>query len=738
MIRPYFFNRTEYILYHKIYGSLIITEPIGWRDDGKEFARNKNYDGIFTKFSNNLKFIDNGYHFLKSIYLIYGIEAKVRLIKNEMHPKTDEWTRSYSGFLDMSTYKDKDNEISVKFNSSGLEQTLKARQNEKIEVERLTDLDGNEIPELQTENIVLNGKRIFLKSNWETKNTENNIRLEVYSDDGNVRDKLESVPLNLITTPYEGTQSSFYDVEHGEGSASTGNMFIAVVDREHTYKVKVNLTFKLKIDRREHISWSFFRVCLTKYKNGINYDNPERINLIDNDGGWSFNNQILTATFDDYITLETDESLALEFFIKADFTFNLLNRQRFYLECQDIVCNVSTEEDNHFDKTSTKVIMAHELGQRITKIITGKDAFYSEFLGRTDIGYQQDGKGALNGYANGMMIRGFDKLPLPQEATATTDEVINKYKPFTISFKKWFENEQVINNVGLGIEKIGLTEKIVIKERKEFYNPNITIRLGKVKNLERTVNNDWNFSGLEFGFEKGVDNEEAMGLDDPHGKLTYITYLKRITKTYSKVSKVIWSDYAREFIRRKPKALNETEDHKNDKEIFGINLKRGNLGFEERRWQDDFEQEPKRIFSPETSTNLSTTPLNVLLKHAMFFTAGFTKYLDKYIRYGSSTANSNLKTQLIGGVEYSENEEKILNGDLEKARFVSETIKFEYPVNFELSQIIEDTTIINGKEVLNVYGLVEFINNENEKETGYLLNFKPNNNSWEIIKANRK
>lgn len=40
-------------------------DPIGWDNDDKEFARNEDYDGIITKFSNNLKFVGDSADFIK-------------------------------------------------------------------------------------------------------------------------------------------------------------------------------------------------------------------------------------------------------------------------------------------------------------------------------------------------------------------------------------------------------------------------------------------------------------------------------------------------------------------------------------------------------------------------------------------------------------------------------------------------------------------------------------------------
>src|SRR5690606_33482514 len=113
---------------------------------------------------------------------------------------------------------------------------------------------------------------------------------------------------------------------------------------------------------------------------------------------------------------------------------------------RDIIAEMNVEEDSHFRATNSKMILAHELGDRLAKIITNKEkAFYSEILGRTDIGYPNDGKAALTGFAHGMWIRGFDRIPI-------TDE--NKYKPFKTSLKDYMQSLSAIWNIGMGIEII--------------------------------------------------------------------------------------------------------------------------------------------------------------------------------------------------------------------------------------------------------------------------------------------
>jgi len=115
----------------------------------------------------------------------------------------------------------------------------------------------------------------------------------------------------------------------------------------------------------------------------------------------------------------------------------------------------------------------------------------------------------------------------------------------------------------------------------------------------------------------------------------------------------------------------------------------------------------------------------MLLRHGWYFGAGFTKYLSEFVSYSSSSANSKMKTQLIGKPEYAENG-IIQNSELETARFVCEEVEFTHICDYGVMQQFNGTTVIQGQTIRNVYGLIEYINEFNEVERGFLLNLKPN------------
>jgi len=734
-----YFDRIRYTLYNKSQGSLIIEEPIGFSSDEKELARHEQYHGIISRFSNSSKFIGDGKEFIQLVYDIEGINAEIKLTREEKHPQTDIWMLSYSGYLDLSTYEKEDNQIAIKFNSGGIEQVLKARESEQVEIDRTTTIDGQTIPDIVPITVALDGRRIFLKSKFETKSNDNSLSLFCDSNSGGTRNQTAGMPFSIINKSHEQVQDVLSGNTANENTGTTGMMFFANSDKKRTLHIKTDFTFKFDANQ-DHIDWSTFSINLTKFKNGVLYDTPTRISLFSlasKDAIGKAIGKTFSVNYDNSIDVESGESLAIEAFEKADFKSS--PNAKLSISLSEIFGTLFVEEDSHNEKSTTKAILAHEHMDRLVTIATGKEnAFYSNFLGRTDLGYATDGPGSLTGVTHGFWIRQFDKLPIPAEATATTSKIENLFKPLTTSFKDAVASLDAVWNIGIGIEIVGNKERVRLEELSYFYNNNVTIRLGQVKKVKRSCATEYYYSSLEFGSEKGGTYEEAMGLDEPNGKSNFTTVINRLKSTYSKLSKYRFDTYGMEFARRKPKSLNDTEDTPYDSDNFLIDLKRGiTATFEQRKWQDDFENEPTGIFDPSSATNLRFSPVNCLLRHSWWFGGGFKKYLTDYVRYGSSSANSQLKTKLIGKNEYSENG-NIINSELFPARFFPEWIEFEYECGFYTMQMVEGKTIIKGKEIMNFYGLVEFTNENNEKEKGFLFNLKPNGKgSWKLLKANR-
>ena len=753
-INPIYNDRVRYTLKNTNFDSLIITEPIGWKDDEKEYARHENYHGIIAKFSNSLKFIGYGADYIQLVLDIYGINEEIQLIREEKHPHTDVWTLTYSGFLDLSTWAKENNQVSVKFNSGGLEQLLKSRESEKIEIDRLTTIDGKSIPALNTINVQLEGRRIFLKTTYKVNASENTVTTYNQTN-GQTRGSTYTLPLVLVNKSHENAHSPIAGTRVGDdtwdrsGNGETGNMFFAVSDRDRLLRVKFTLKFKVIITSFDDINFFRFWCRLARYQNGSNYNIEQNYILYTTDSYWALQGNTFNLSFDQVINVSAGDSLALQF----DQNFDGANGHSAHLDMNivNIECDLTLEEDSFQEPTNTKAILAHEIADRLVTIGTNTEqAFYSDFLGRTDIGYSIDGKAALTAFTHGFWVRGFDKLPIPTEGPP---KVENLFKPLTTSFKEFVESMSAVWNIGIGIEKVGFRERVRLEELSYFYNRNVTIKLpNQVKNVKRTIATDKYYSSLELGFKEGGDYEEACGLDEYNVKSTFTTFINRLKNSYVKLSNYRADSYGMEFARRKQKSLNDTEDTTYDDKIFFLDLKRFTTAlFKQRKWQDDFQNAPTGIFSPDTATNLRFSPFNCMLRHGWWISGCLKKYLTEYVRYGSSVSNSQLKTKLRtdatyvnnlsntpgNGNEYAENG-NIINSELQGSRFLPEEIEFEHICDFDVMQQVNGTTTILGKKIPNFYGLVEFINESNEIEKGFLFNLKPNGKGqWKVLKANR-
>lgn len=761
---PNYNDRVRYTLQFKPYGTQVIEEPEGWQDDDKEIARNEDYHGIFAKFSNSLQFVGNGADYILAVDELFGVNANIRLIKDERHPQTDIWEKAYEGFLDLSTMEIENGKVGVKFNSGGLEQLLKSRESETVEIDRLTTMDGKVMDPLKIDIVALEGRKILLNSLYDVQETDNyaSVYMSAGSNSGGT-DRAQSVglPLNLYSKSHPEAQSVSPNTNGGESQGTTGMMFFAVSEVPRTLHITLSGTFTSNVTHNDDINHAFWGLFLSKYGGGTSYGIINRdIHLFHSDwhggihalGGSAWYNPFNGTNnnpprdwvfyWEGDIFLNAGESLALEFYGKANLG-GTFNDGAFGCVAESINATLEITENSYYEPTRAKFVLAHEMANRLIEIMTNeKTAFKSDFFGRTDLGYTQDGVGAYNGYTHGFWVRGFDKEP------ASTPTLLNSFKPLSTSWKDFVSTNEAVWNLGLGIETTGYKEKIVLEDKTYFYQNQVTLRLpNPIKKPKYTVATKYYYSGIEIGYSKGGDYEEAMGLDEYNAKSTFTTVINRLKNVYNKLSIYRADSYGKEFARRKPKSQFPTEDSRYDDDIFIMDLKRNpdfiplpgtdvQEVYLERKWQDDFEQEPTGTYSPETATNLRLSPVNMLLRHAWFIGAGFTKYLSDFVRYGSSTANSSLKTKMEGRPEYAENG-NIVNSELERARFVPQFVEFEHDVTNEMMRQIEGSTMVQGRKVPNVYGLIEFIDENSTRKRGYLINLKPNDNKFKLLIANR-
>lgn len=720
-------DRVRYFLSSRTFGTIQIQDPIGWDEDEMEFSRNKENHGVFTSLSNSLSFINEAKEFVELVYTVDGINAEIILKKEVKNEITDDWEPSYTGFLDYSTKEQQNNQVSLKFNSGGIEALLKIREGDEIEIDRVDSLDGKIITPFTSENIQIDGRRIFLESTWKGAPMTYYKELSIQSSAGNTRYATNSFPFDLVVKSHEQASSLFDGMNGSDSEGSASMMLLANVDRRRKFKINIqNILFNAYSGNNSSVNWGYVAVSIVKYANGLNFTRigNSAVDLWRREFSGtqtiSIGNVEIGNSIHDFI-LEQGESLGLEIIIGADFdrNFNTTRRRSFNYKLHS--GSITIQEDSEFNSSNCECVTAYYLANRLVEIITGrKNAVKSTIL--------ESGKWKDLLITHGFWIRGFSKdndLELPEEN--------RKFKPLTTCFKDFMNSLASIANIGYGVEKIGVREYVIIEDLKYFYNRNNTIKLPlRISNVKRIVDASLFYKSLEFGYEKGGEYEEAMGLDEYNVRNSYTTCIHKVDNKYTKISKYRADTYGIEFARRKPFMDYSTEDTSYDQDMFFIDAKRGERQkYIIRLWQDDFNQIPSGVFSPETAYNLRLSPFNIMLRHGWYFGNGLTKYPNQKIRYSSSQANSKLKTL------YAESGE-IENAALEKPRFEPEIIEFEHICTHNVLKMLVGRTTIIGTEIPNCYGLIEFINENGDLEKGYLMSVKPNGvGNWKVLKYYR-
>ena len=731
-IAPTTFDRVQYTLSYLSEPSITIKEVKNWNETEKAFIRNTDYDGIVANLSNNLVFVEDGKDYILFIYETYGINAKIFIRREERHPKTDAWVETYSGYLDFETMNIGETEVSLQMSSGGLERLLETREAEQVEVDRSTTLNGATLPYLPTVPIQMNGRKIFLLSkmenidelavDYESLSTKLSPPLEkTISSDTHIKRTDENLEMNYAVQRHpDGTyhperQQFFYDDNDRRKFINLEfdlnfEMILPVGGSQQYLDVYIEIQ-RWNLDDSDDLIYK--QTYPIKKLTGITTSNWQR---------FTYN-----STGNPY-QIEMFEGDCLIFIIWRDSPFG---RTRYRPTQTDLIIT----ENSFFEPTKCNMILAHDLGSRIAQIITNKDCFYSEALGRIGLNdYTAFGEAEATGFANGSAIRGFYKDETDKQ---------NRYKPLTTSFRDFADAMRVTHNLSVGIERIHKRERIRMEEKSYFYSPNVTIKLPYlVENVRRKPAKQYYFSSLELGFAKGGEYEESMGLDEYNGKSTFTTIIDGVKNVFKAISPYRADSYGAEFARRKTRKYYPLEDTRYDQDIFQFDLFRGIASMNVRKWQDDFEQEPSGVYSPETAYNLRYSPANLVLKHGWLLASSFLKYPLDFIRYGSSTANSNLTTKLIGGVEVSENGGEtgniIQNQNLPKAKFKPEWVTFSHICNFEVMQQVEGTSMILGKKIPNFYGLVEYKLNDRKIERGWLFNLKTDaEGEWLVLTSNR-
>jgi hypothetical protein len=596
----------------------------------------------------------------------------------------------------------------------------------------------------------IKGREIYLLSKLSNeKNTDFWVRSGEWNSN-DYREVVQAFPLEVIAnTDPENISEQTESFDEARTDPLTANaMFYVIADRDLG---NANMNFTASFEIAPPWDFNFFQ----EFGDGSFGNNMENVSMdvvirrysgADTENGFVMEQEYLVQTlvfwnvtsdlyeyvpeifninYTNDFKLKLGESLSIGLKLRGIYGKGILTGKG---QCQVRIINykglLTWAEDSYFDPTEAPCIRAFDLGQRLTEIFTGVPKFRSDLLMSNET--WKDLCFSCGGWIRNLRIK--------------TEEEILKDWPMTFSFEELYQSIHAVLPVGYGIVKKGAKQFIALEELRYFFQPRVMIELGQVSNVKRETVEDFCFSSLKFGYTKGGKYEAPLGLDEYNIETTYTTPITVTDKKYEALGPSRADLYAMEQARRKPYKQYPDEDTPYDKDNFLLDAKfmvrsRNKDYFEMRLWQDDFEQAPTGVYSPKTAGNLRITPANNRNRHSYWFNSATVKYPNDSLRYANSEGNSELKTKFPGKPEVKEND-NILISELSNPMFEPEFIEFEYPFSQELLKKLQGTTLYEGKEINNYYGLVEFTNENNQRERGFLFSAKIKNTiKFKILKS---
>lgn len=705
-----FDNEVEFELSSNVIDPIIIEEPRNWQTDEKTFERASQGGGTLLKLNNVFEMGEDAVNYIESVFFFEGFNTTIYLTKRgKDNTKSDEeWRTFYRKKLEYSSFKFKENfrkkRVEASFAQGGLFDKILTRYNDEYDLVNTKSADSKEISELETIIEQVTGIDFFRRSELFV---EDLTQTEMIFSGGD-RDTAAAIPfeveINSDRDHLSGTQSGINSVPYANDTYAKGQVgsllyFEAPIDLTLVLKGKVKLRM---LDTEDGL----MKLELVYYKT-INNELvfQERKELAQMDTGVNLNE--LEYDFnDEQIVLEQGESLALVSYVRVD---GGIGQEKIVFDYLDTKLTVKL--DFKYPPTQAKNILPFEMFDRLLEKITGeKGLLISNILGRPDLGYNEYGEWSTLAITSGFYARGFDI----GEPVIDANGDITPKKQFVISFSKAFSSFDTVVPLYWGIEERNGKEYVRIEDYDFTQQPFTGVRLGRTlrnefiyleaQNPERISLQGEVYTKLEIGFNEGGSGyEEVFGLSSPHGIALRNTCIKEWEEnTYQRKSEIRADLEGYELARIKQSSFNPDEDTNYDQKLFFRHLKKVENSWVLRKWQDDFNVEPKNIYSPGTSGNLLLTPLKCLMRHQKIFSTALYYEPSGSITFISSNCNSDLELD-------GEKENKtILNSDLEKPYINGFSISFGGKIFQETVDELEGYRIYNGQLIPKWFGIVEF------------------------------
>jgi hypothetical protein len=684
-----------------------IKDPIGWDSLGNTIKRfgldtsiGSPWHGIFFQYDVKLDFVKNGKNFIQKFFGIYGIEQDILLRIEKRNARNREFATHYEGRLNLSSYKVTTTTVSCNVEQTGFIQKLKNRSGVKINMEATESLGGKTIVPPAVESVTMHSKIIRktdeLMPDGIQETTDTSVAVGNYYLMGGLSQQIREI-------------SEFYNYGIGLSTldpTTVDKYLYQVKDAgEYTYSGKLRGDIQSSGNSNFSVEWflkygkpgSLTSVSLGTYTNAV----PGFVQ-------WHF-----TVT-SDTITLAKDDLVYLYATVAITSIGGDMDSR--CLTPDDGVNDVpfTWVADTVYPATASQSYLVHECLEQVVKSITDAPTpFYSEYYGRTDIGYAADGAGSLRVITSGNRLRGLDK-------------------PLYCSFTDLVATCFALDGVGFGVERVDGVERVRVEPLSHWYQAKRMMRLTWVLDIEKEVVTDLYYNEIAGGIDKWA-NEKIRNLDEFNAGREWTAPITQVKSKLVVKSPYITSGYSVEFTRRE--SDQPSKDTKRDDDNFIIRVVRSGGDFVPEK--DENFDSVTGVISPETSYNLQDSPARCLRRHGRMLRSFLHKQSAQYIKFAFGEANTDMVSTLTSeGVAITENAD-ILISTLDAPLFVPEVYTVKAKLTYEQMVALEETDPTTDE---NVWGFVEFAADDKNFKRGYLLSATlagdSNEVTMQLIRAN--
>lgn len=706
--------------------------PEGWNGLTLGLTRDDDYESVFRTFSSELSYtaaslieeptstIKSSFDYMRALENLEGILATCDLIVDKVNSKTGLYTNILTAKHDFTKYKESTQfkkEASVTITDSTFHERLRAKEDNDIPYDRDKDIDGETIAVGTYEDITLKGREFFTEAKGEiydedATSSENTYRftdITPSNSDYLLRINFDNVEL---LPNYQNITKRGVTLNVGAGSFNVTSLDAFYYADNITAKISYDINVNLNTVSTSGSRAGFLVLWKIKFTEDGDFDSYIGI-VQEQDLGIVFSGTITGST-----ELENREGLILTISPPGEGAFVQGNT------------NINVSAISSLEATPCKVVLPHELFTQCVLGITGTPNFRSNYFGRTDLGYAEDGEGAFVSVTNGRLIRQF------QTGYIEDDDMVAEEKPAQLifRFKEAFDSYAKLKGLAMRIvEEDDGSYWIEIEKKEDLYSNNVALTLTskdiKDKTYERERYKDHFYGDIDVGYAIEADNIDG-GLSEWCSSSKFTTKLSTVKNTLDRKISYLASTVPIEKQRRLPADSTATKEGANDNNNFFIDLYNDPvLGLVQRESQGF--SEVNGLTNIDTYLNLMLTPKQILITSGFDLNVGLAKYPSSKIIYDSSKKTTAFNWKYTGDdTLYTESADEIA-GSLENPLFSGNIVKFDAPLSIENFLLIRSDTTKQIKYWNPI---------DQEYNYGWIIEVSTepvsSDTNWEILEAN--